>query len=52
VFLAELDGYAGPDDARIARLTDPATGIVEAANFIGVYALPFSAGDIADRGDN
>ena len=52
VFLAELEGYAGPDDARIARLTDPDTGIVEAANFVGVYALPFTAGDIADRGDN
>ncbi len=52
VFLAELEGYAGPDDARIARLTDPDTGIVEAANFVGVYALPFTAGDIADRGDS
>lgn len=50
VFLAELEGYAGPDDARIARLTDPDTGIVEAAVFIGVYALPLTAGELADRG--
>jgi hypothetical protein len=33
-----------PTTARIARLTDPDTGIVEAANFVGVYALPFTAG--------
>lgn len=52
VFLAELDGFAGPDDPRIARLTDPDTGLVEAANFIGVYAVPFDAKDISDRGDS
>lgn len=51
VFLAELDGFAGPDDPRVARLTDPDTGLVEAAIFIGVYAVPFDAKDIADRGD-
>jgi chorismate mutase / prephenate dehydratase len=51
VFLAELEGFAGPDDPRVARLTDPETGLVEAANFIGVYAVPFDSSDIADRGD-
>ena len=51
VFLAEFEGYAGPDDARIAHLTDPDTGIVEGANFIGVYALPLAARDLADRED-
>ncbi len=49
VFLAELEGFAGPDDPRLARLTDPDTGLVEAATFIGVYAVPFDAGEIADR---
>tara|TARA_R110000868_G_scaffold36962_5_gene130727 strand:- start:387 stop:1256 length:870 start_codon:yes stop_codon:yes gene_type:complete len=49
VFLAELEGFAGPDDPRVARLTDPDTGLVEAATFIGVYAVPFDAGEIADR---
>ncbi|MEX2454661.1 MAG: chorismate mutase [Rhodospirillaceae bacterium] len=51
VFLAELDGFAGPDDPRLARLADPKTGIAEAAVFLGVYATPFEAGDLADRGD-
>lgn len=51
VFLAELDGFAGPDDPRMAKLADPDTGTVEAAVFIGVYAVPFSAEEIADRGD-
>jgi hypothetical protein len=51
VFLAEFEGYAGPDDARIAGLTDPDTGIVEGVNFIGVYALPLAARDLADRED-
>lgn len=52
VFLAELDGFAGPDDPRIARLADPDTGTVEAAVFIGVYAVPFDAEEISDRGDS
>lgn len=52
VFLAELDGFAGPDDPRIAKLADPDTGTVEAAIFIGVYAVPFDAEEIADRGDS
>ena len=52
VFLAELAGFAGPDDPRMARLTDSETGLVEAANFIGVYAVPFGSDEIADRGDN
>lgn len=50
VFLAELEGFAGPDDPRMARLTDPDTGLVEAAVFIGVYAVPFDASEIADWG--
>lgn len=52
VFLAELEGFAGPDDPRMAKLTDPDTGLIEAANFIGVYAVPFDAKDISDRGDS
>lgn len=52
VFLAELEGFAGPDDPRMARLTDPDTGLVEAAVFIGVYAVPFDASEIADRGNS
>jgi len=51
VFLAELEGFAGPDDPRMARLTDQDTGLVEAANFIGVYGVPFGSDEIADRGD-
>jgi chorismate mutase/prephenate dehydratase len=51
VFLAELQGFAGPDDARIAQLTDPENGIAEAAVFLGVYATPFDAAEIADRGE-
>ena len=50
VFLAELSGFAGPEDARIARLTDPDGGIAEAAVFLGVYAIPFDAADISNRG--
>ena len=50
VFLAELEGFAGPGDPRLVSLTDPQTGIVEAAIFLGVYATPFDAGDIADTG--
>jgi chorismate mutase / prephenate dehydratase len=52
VFLAELEGFAGPDDPRMAHLTDPDTGLVEAAVFIGVYAVPFDASEIADRGNS
>ena len=52
VFLAELEGYAGPDDRRITRLTDPDIGVVEAASFIGVYALPLTAAELADREDS
>ena len=51
VFLAELEGFAGPDDGRIARLTNPDDGIAESAVFLGVYATPFTSDDIADRGD-
>ena len=51
VFLAELDGFASPDDSRIARLTDSDDGIAESAIFLGVYATPFSIDDIADRGE-
>jgi chorismate mutase/prephenate dehydratase len=51
VFLAELEGFAGPDDARIARLTDPENGIAESAVFLGMYATPFSSTEIADRGE-
>jgi chorismate mutase len=50
VFLAELEGFTGPGDPRLASLTDPQTGIVEAAIFLGVYATPFDAGDISDIG--
>ncbi|MAJ92882.1 MAG: chorismate mutase [Rhodospirillaceae bacterium] len=51
VFMAELEGFAGPDDSRIARLTDPDNGIAESAIFLGVYATPLSSDDIADRGE-
>ena len=51
VFMAELEGFAGPDDSRIARLTDPDNGIAESVIFLGVYATPFSSDDIADRGE-
>lgn len=51
VFLAELEGFAGPEDGRIARLTDPDNGIAESAIFLGVYATPFASEDIADRGE-
>ena len=51
VFLAELKGFAGPDDGRIARLTDPDNGIAESAVFLGVYATPFDSDEIADRGE-
>ena len=51
VFLAELVGFAGPDDGRIARLTDPDNGIAESAVFLGVYATPFDSDEIADRGE-
>tara|TARA_B100000674_G_scaffold286849_2_gene237395 strand:+ start:6786 stop:7700 length:915 start_codon:yes stop_codon:yes gene_type:complete len=51
VFLAELEEFAGPDDSRIARLTDPDNGIAESAIFLGIYATPFSSDDIADRGE-
>ena len=51
VFLAELEGFAGPDDGRIARLTDPDNGIAESAVFLGVYATPFDSDEIADRGE-
>ena len=51
VFMAELEGFAGPDDSRIARLTDPDNGIAESVIFLGVYATPFSSHDIADRGE-
>jgi chorismate mutase/prephenate dehydratase len=50
VFLAELSGFAGPEDARIAHLIDPDDGIAEAAVFLGVYATPFDAADISNRG--
>lgn len=50
-FLVELEGCVRPDEARIARLTDPDTSIIEAADFIGVYALPLAAKELADRGD-
>tara|TARA_E500000331_G_C17242301_1_gene707546 strand:+ start:480 stop:1349 length:870 start_codon:yes stop_codon:yes gene_type:complete len=52
VFLAELEGYAGPDDPRITRLTDSDVGVIKAANFIGVYALPLTASELADREDS
>ena len=52
VFMAELEGFAGPDDSRIQRgLTDPDNGIAESVIFLGVYATPFSGDDIADRGE-
>ena len=38
VFMAELEGFAGPDDSRIAQLTDPDRGIAESVIFLGVYA--------------
>ena len=50
VFLAELHGFVGPEDASIARLIDPDDGIAEAAVFLGVYASPFDAADISNRG--
>jgi len=50
VFLAELSGFAGPEDARIARLIDPDGGIAEAAVFLGVYAIPFDAAEISNCG--
>ena len=50
LFLAELEGFAGPDDARLARLADPDEGIVEAAIFLGAYATPFAATDLAYSG--
>lgn len=51
VFLAELEGFAGPDDARMMRLTEPKSGIAETAVFLGVYATPFEPAALADRGD-
>ena len=51
VFLSELEGFTGPDDSRIARLTDQNEGIVESAVFLGAYATPFTSDDIADDGE-
>lgn len=51
VFLAELEGYAGPDDSRLKRLADPDKGLAEATVFLGVYATPFEPSALADRGD-
>ena len=51
VFLAELGGFIGPNDARIARLTNPDNGIAQSATFLGVYATTFTSDDIADRGE-
>lgn len=50
LFLAELDDFAAPDDARLTRLADPDDGIAEAVIFLGAYATPFDATDLAYRG--
>jgi chorismate mutase len=51
MFLAELDGFIGPDDPRITRLSDPNTGTVNVASFIGAYAVPFNIEEILGRGE-
>lgn len=51
MFLAELDGFAGPDDPRLARLAAPESGIADAAIFLGAYATPFDPAALADSGD-
>lgn len=50
LFLAELEGFAAPDDARLARLADNETGIAESVIHLGIYALPFEAAELAYRG--
>lgn len=49
-FFAELDGFAGPDDARLARLSDPDTGIAEAMIHLGCYPAPIDAAELVDVG--
>ena len=51
LFLAELEGFAGPDDTRLTKLADPDTGVAQAVIHLGVYATPFEATDLAYRGN-
>lgn len=50
LFLAEVDGFAGPNDPRLARLTDPDANMAESAVFLGAYAAPFDARDLSYSG--
>ena len=51
LFLAELDGFAADDDARLARLAGPDDGVAESVIYLGAYATPFDARDLSYRGD-
>ena len=45
--LAEVEGFAAPDDRRLARFVDAADGLVKGTMILGSYAVPLAPEELA-----
>lgn len=49
LFLAEIEGFVGIEDARLAQLLESEDMQVRQADVLGAYAKPFSSADLGGR---